>query len=46
MVFDDAALLAAICAEPDDDTPRLAYADWLDEQDRHVQTEEKLPASL
>jgi uncharacterized protein (TIGR02996 family) len=25
------ALLAAICAEPEDDTPRLAYADWLDE---------------
>lgn len=25
------ALLAAIRAHPDDDTPRLAYADWLDE---------------
>lgn len=23
--------LAAICANPDDDTPRLVYADWLDE---------------
>jgi uncharacterized protein (TIGR02996 family) len=23
--------LRAICARPDDDTPRLAYADWLDE---------------
>jgi uncharacterized protein (TIGR02996 family) len=28
---DEAALLAAVCAHPDEDTPRLAYADWLDE---------------
>jgi uncharacterized protein (TIGR02996 family) len=28
---DGPALLAAICANPDEDTPRLAYADWLDE---------------
>ncbi|HEY1189441.1 MAG TPA: TIGR02996 domain-containing protein [Gemmata sp.] len=28
---DEAALLAAIRAHPDDDTPRLIYADWLDE---------------
>jgi uncharacterized protein (TIGR02996 family) len=28
---DEAALLAAIRATPDEDTPRLAYADWLDE---------------
>jgi uncharacterized protein (TIGR02996 family) len=28
---DERALLAAICAEPDEDTLRLAYADWLDE---------------
>ncbi len=27
------ALLAAIIAHPDDDTPRLVYADFLDEQD-------------
>ncbi|HJZ54540.1 MAG TPA: TIGR02996 domain-containing protein, partial [Gemmataceae bacterium] len=26
------ALLKAICAHPDEDTPRLAFADWLDEQ--------------
>jgi uncharacterized protein (TIGR02996 family) len=26
-----AALLAAVRARPDDDTPRLAYADWLDD---------------
>jgi uncharacterized protein (TIGR02996 family) len=26
-----AALLKAICDEPEDDTPRLVYADWLDE---------------
>ena len=29
---DEPALLAAIEARPDDDTPRLAYADWLDER--------------
>jgi uncharacterized protein (TIGR02996 family) len=28
---DEAALLAAIFAHPDEDTPRLVYADWLDE---------------
>jgi uncharacterized protein (TIGR02996 family) len=28
---DKAALLAAILAHPDEDTPRLMYADWLDE---------------
>ena len=27
------ALLDAIFAEPDDDTPRLVYADWLDDRD-------------
>jgi uncharacterized protein (TIGR02996 family) len=28
---DEDALLAAITAQPEEDTPRLAYADWLDE---------------
>ena len=28
-----AALFAAVCAAPDDDTPRLVLADWLDEHD-------------
>jgi uncharacterized protein (TIGR02996 family) len=28
---DESALLAAILAHPDEDTPRLMYADWLDE---------------
>ncbi|QJW98907.1 TIGR02996 domain-containing protein [Frigoriglobus tundricola] len=28
---DERALLAAICSQPEEDTPRLAYADWLDE---------------
>src|SRR5258707_410804 len=28
----EAALLGAIEARPEDDTPRLAYADWLDER--------------
>jgi uncharacterized protein (TIGR02996 family) len=36
---DEDALLAAIAAHPDEDTPRLAYADWLDEHDRPVRAE-------
>ena len=28
---DEAALLRAICANPNEDTPRLAFADYLDE---------------
>jgi uncharacterized protein (TIGR02996 family) len=31
---DEAALLQAIIAEPDDDAPRLVYADWLEEHGR------------
>lgn len=31
MISDEAALLRAVCDSPDDDTPRLVYADWLDE---------------
>lgn len=31
MSADRDALLRAICAAPDDDTPRLVFADWLDE---------------
>ncbi len=30
---DEAALLAAVLADPADDDPRLRYADWLDEAD-------------
>jgi uncharacterized protein (TIGR02996 family) len=33
------ALLAAILAAPDDDTPRLVYADWLDEHDQPERAE-------
>lgn len=29
---DERAMLAAVCADPGDDTVRLAYADWLDER--------------
>jgi uncharacterized protein (TIGR02996 family) len=29
---EEAGLLARVCAEPDDDSPRLIFADWLDEQ--------------
>jgi uncharacterized protein (TIGR02996 family) len=36
---DEDAILAAIAAHPDEDTPRLAYADWLDEHDRHIRAE-------
>ena len=36
---DEDALLAAIAAHPDEDTPRLAYADWLDEHGRHIRAE-------
>src|SRR5438067_13000398 len=35
----EAALLAAIAAHPDEDMPRLAYADWLDEHGRPVRAE-------
>ncbi|MBP3960037.1 TIGR02996 domain-containing protein [Gemmata sp. G18] len=36
---DEEALLAAISAHPDEDTPRLAFADWLDENDRGIRAE-------
>jgi uncharacterized protein (TIGR02996 family) len=36
---DEAALLSAITAHPDEDTPRLAYADWLDENEAPLQAE-------
>jgi uncharacterized protein (TIGR02996 family) len=38
-VDDEPALLAAILADPDEDTPRLAYADWLDEHGRPERAE-------
>jgi uncharacterized protein (TIGR02996 family) len=36
---DDPALLAAIRATPDDDAPRLVYADWLDEHNQPERAE-------
>jgi uncharacterized protein (TIGR02996 family) len=36
---DGAALLAAIVAHPDEDTPRLMYADWLDESGEGARAE-------
>ena len=36
---DEPALLAAILAHPDEDTPRLVYADWLDENGRAERAE-------
>jgi uncharacterized protein (TIGR02996 family) len=39
MTSDGEALFRAICAQPWDDTPRLAYADWLDENGRPERAE-------
>jgi uncharacterized protein (TIGR02996 family) len=36
---DEPAILAAIAAHPDEDTPRLAYADWLDENGQPIRAE-------
>ena len=36
---DHDALLAAVIANPDEDTPRLAYADWCDENGRPERAE-------
>ena len=36
---DEPALLTAIAANPDEDTPRLMYADWLDEHAQAVRAE-------
>ena len=36
---DETALLRAITADAGDDTPRLVYADWLDEHDAPIQAE-------
>jgi uncharacterized protein (TIGR02996 family) len=38
-VTDEGALLRAVIAEPDDDAPRLIYADWLDEQGQSERAE-------
>jgi uncharacterized protein (TIGR02996 family) len=37
MTADERALLNAILAAPEDDLPRLVYADWLEEHDRAEQ---------
>lgn len=37
MSDDELALLRGAAANPDDDLPRLVYADWLDDHDRHDQ---------
>ncbi len=39
IMSDEAALLAAIVANAEDDTPRLVYADWLDEHEAPIQAE-------
>lgn len=36
---DEEALLAAIAAHPEEDTPRLAFADWLDEHNQPIRAE-------
>src|SRR5438270_6904246 len=35
----EAAFLSDICDRPEDDTPRLVYADWLDEHGRPERAE-------
>jgi uncharacterized protein (TIGR02996 family) len=39
IMTDRDALLRSICANPDDDAPRLIYADWLDEHGDPLQAE-------
>ena len=42
-MHDEDGFLAAIHLQPADDTARLVFADWLDEQDdRHVQTKSRI----
>jgi uncharacterized protein (TIGR02996 family) len=36
---DERALLAAVCADPDSNLPRLVYADWLDDHGRPERAE-------
>jgi uncharacterized protein (TIGR02996 family) len=38
-VFPEDALLKAVIAEPDDDSPRLIYADWLEENGQEARAE-------
>jgi uncharacterized protein (TIGR02996 family) len=39
MLPEEADFLARICSEPDDDGPRLVFADWLDEHDQPERAE-------
>jgi uncharacterized protein (TIGR02996 family) len=39
MSSDELALLWSVCGSPDDDTPRLVYADWLEEHARPERAE-------
>ncbi len=39
MTAEERALLRAVCEAPDDDLPRLVYADWLEEHGRPVRAE-------
>jgi uncharacterized protein (TIGR02996 family) len=39
---DREALLRAVCENPDDDTPRLVFADWLEEHGEPFCTESHL----
>ena len=39
MTSDESALLAAACAHPDDDAPRSAYADWLEDHGEPARAE-------
>jgi uncharacterized protein (TIGR02996 family) len=35
MNYEEQGMIEAIRADPEDDTPRLVYADWLDDAGRH-----------
>jgi uncharacterized protein (TIGR02996 family) len=35
MTGDEEAFVSAVCESPDEDAPRLVYADWLDDHRRH-----------
>src|SRR5262245_21618304 len=39
MTSDGEALFRAVCENPADDTPRLVYADWLEENDQPERAE-------
>src|SRR5262245_47923625 len=39
VMSDESRFIVAMAADPDDDTPRLVFADWLDEHGQHDRAE-------